>query len=157
MEIKNMNQYFTFEILRRGYDYYKKGKVKEILKLKDGVLAQVSGSESYSVTIAFHNDKYEMKCNCLYAEGNHCKHMAAVLYCLKNNDLPIKENTIKFESVEITNFQKFQKSFKKEYNKLFHNRTYIHQNEMEDYISLINYFAKEGIKYIKEDSRRRLW
>lgn len=98
MKIKDIDQYFSFEILRRGYDYYKKGKVKEIVKLKDGVIAKVSGSEQYEVTIILNKNKYDMECTCPYAEDNNCKHMAAVLYCLKNNDLPIKENNINIES-----------------------------------------------------------
>jgi len=92
-----------------------------------------------------------MECSCPYAEENNCKHMAAVLYCLKNNDMPIIENNININSKEITNFQKFKKEFKREYNKLFHNRNYLHRNELEDYINLVNKFIGEGIKYIKND------
>ena len=29
MKVKNMDKYFPFQILRRGYDYYKKGNVKK--------------------------------------------------------------------------------------------------------------------------------
>ena len=30
MEVKNIEKYFSHEILRRGYDYYKKGNVINI-------------------------------------------------------------------------------------------------------------------------------
>lgn len=151
MKVKEIDKYFSFEILRRGYDYYKKGKVKQIIKLKDGFIAKVNGSEEYKVTIVIKNDSYNMECTCPYAEENNCKHMAAVLYCLKNNDIPIKEDKININSEEITNFQKFKKEFKKECYKLFHNRSYLHQNELEDYMNIVNNFIEEGCKYIETD------
>ena len=152
MEIKDINKYFSLEILRRGYDYYKKGKVKQIIKLKDGYIARVNGTEEYKVTIVLNKkDICNMECTCPYAEENNCKHMAAVLYCLKNNDIPVIENNIKVKTEEITNFQKFKKEFKREYNKLFHNRSYLHQNELDDYINIVNKFTEEAVKYIKTD------
>ena len=54
-----MDQYFSYNILRRGYDYYKKGKVKNIVKTKDGVIATVRGTDEYRVTISF--DKKQKK------------------------------------------------------------------------------------------------
>ena len=50
--------------------------------------------------------------------------MTAVLYLLKNNDIPVTENNIKVKTEEITNFEKFKREFKREYNKLFHNRLF---------------------------------
>lgn len=151
MEIKDIDKYFSFEILRRGYDYYKKGKVKEIKKANNSFIANVSGSEPYLVTISLSKNSYNMECTCPYAEENNCKHMAAVLYCLKNNDMPIKEEKININSEEITNFQRFKKEFKKECYKLFHNRSYLHQNELEDYSNIVNNFIEEGCKYIEID------
>ncbi len=146
-----MDKYFSLEILRRGYDYYKKGKVKEIVKVNDRFIAKVSGSEEYKVTVLLNKDNYEMECTCPYAEENNCKHMAAVLYCLKIDNLPIKENKVDIVLEDITDFQKFQKAYKKECYKLFHNRSYLHQNEIEDYISIMNNFIHEGKKYINSD------
>ena len=45
MEVKDIDKYFPLEILRRGYDYYKRGKVKEIIKINNGFVANVSGSD----------------------------------------------------------------------------------------------------------------
>ena len=156
MEVKNIDKYFSYDILRRGYDYYKKGKVKSIIKLKDGFIANVNGSEEYKVTILIDKSKKEIKsleCTCPYAEKNNCKHMAAVLYCIKNNDLPIKENKVIVHSEEITDFDKFKKEYKKECYKLFHNRYYLHQNELDDYIDIVNNFIKEGTKYIESNDK----
>lgn len=110
MKIKNIDKYFSYDILRRGYDYYKKGRVKNIVKLKDSFIARVNGTEEYKVTIVTDKSKKEIRnleCTCPYAEESNCKHMAAVLYCIKNNDLSIKENRITVHSEEITDFDKF--------------------------------------------------
>lgn len=147
MEVKDIDKYFSYDILRRGYDYYKKGRVKKIIKLKDGFIAKVNGSEEYTVKILIDKSKKEIKsleCNCPYAEENNCKHMTAVLYCIKNNDLSTKENKVIIHSEEITDFDNFRKEYKKEFYKLFHNRYYLHQNELEDYINIVNNFIREG-------------
>lgn len=148
MEVNNIDKYFSFDILRRGYDYYKKGKVKEIAKYDNKFSAVVNGTDKYKVDITLNKDKYDMKCTCPYAEKENCKHMAAVLYCLKNQDLLIKTSTIDIPNVEISDFEKFKKNFKREYNKLFHNRSYIYENELDDYEELVGSFIKETIKYI---------
>lgn len=81
---------FEPRILERGYDYYLDNKVNIINESDTEIKAEVEGSETYFVSIAFQNDDiYYMECNCPYAEdGNYCKHMAAVLYqCLNDDDL----------------------------------------------------------------------
>ena len=152
MKVKDIDKYFPLEILRRGYDYYKRGKVKEIIKINNGFVANVSGSDIYKVTIDVSKKHYDMKCTCPYAEDFNCKHMAAVLYCLKNNALPIKKNNIKIQENEMTDFEKFKRNFRREYNKLFHNRSYIHENELEEYNELINSFIKETVKNINHNN-----
>lgn len=156
MEVKEIDKYFSYDILRRGYDYYKKGKVKSIIKLKDGFIANVNGTKEYKVTIVLDESKKEIKemnCTCPYAEESTCKHMAAVLYCIKNNDLPIMENKVKIHSEKITDFDKFKNAYKKECYKLFHNRYYLHQNEFEDYINIVDNFIEEGSKYIGNNDK----
>lgn len=97
MEVKDIDKYFSHGILRRGYDYYKKGRAKKITKLKDGFIAQVNVSEEYTVKILIDKSKKEIKsleCNCPCDEENNCKHMKAVLYCIKNDDLSTKESKV---------------------------------------------------------------
>lgn len=62
MEVKDIDKYFSYDILRRGYDYYKKGRVKKIIKSKDGFIAKVNGSEEYTVKILIDkkNKKFRM-------------------------------------------------------------------------------------------------
>ena len=149
MEVENLENYFLNEILRRGFDYYKKGKVKEIIKLKGGYLAIVSGTTNYRVMISEHNGTLKMSCTCPYAADNNCKHMAAVLYCFKSGNIPIKKSETK--NVVVTDFDIFKKEFRKEYNKLFNHRSYLHENELKEYGDLINQFASSAKKYIKSN------
>ncbi len=151
MEVKNIEKYFSFEILRRGYDYYKNGKVKEINKTGEGLNAIVSGSEQYRVNININSNHYEMKCTCPYSEEANCKHMAAVLNCLKNDSIPVKESKVNINTEDITNFEKFKREFKKECYKFFHNRSYLRENELDDYVDIVNNFIKQGTKYISID------
>lgn len=69
-------------ILERGREYYQDSRVKILQKSQDFVQAEVAGSDDYIVEIYLSNDKVVgMECNCPYAAGGeHCKHMAAVLY-----------------------------------------------------------------------------
>lgn len=151
MEVKNIDKYFDLEILRRGYDYYKKGNVLEITKSGNEYFGKVNGSEVYNVTI-IDEDVIKMSCSCPYAEEHNCKHMAAVLYCLKHNSIPVKESVVKVNFDDVTNFQKFERLFKKEFYKLFHGRYYITDNELNDYENLIYVFADDSCKYIGVDN-----
>lgn len=72
-------------VYRRGFAYYKNGRVHNIRHDNDGELtAEVAGNESavpYPVFIlANENELYEMDCECFYiSEGELCKHIVATL------------------------------------------------------------------------------
>lgn len=154
MEVKNIEDYFSVQILRRGYDYYKNGKVKSINKSDNKYSATVKGTEEYEVKMLIENgiiNEESLTCTCPYAEEDNCKHMAAVLYCLKKDKIPVKENNIKITAEEITNFSKFKIAYQKEFYKLFHNRKWLESDELEDFVELINKFIIGGIKFIDKD------
>ena len=73
---------FREHILARGEVYYYDGAVQELHKTERGYQAVVEGTEDYEVDIEIEEGQVcEMYCSCPYAEdGNHCKHMAAVLF-----------------------------------------------------------------------------
>ncbi len=79
---------FRPHILERGYDYYLDGKVDIKIESDTELVAEVDGSETYTVNIVFKNGSVSsMECDCPYAEnGNYCKHMAATLYQHFNGD-----------------------------------------------------------------------
>ena len=72
---------FTDVILKRGYDYFNKEKIKKLYQEPYGIAAVVEGSDDYHVTIDLKDKQVTgMYCDCPYAnKGHHCKHMAAVL------------------------------------------------------------------------------
>ena len=79
--------YFEPHILERGWRYARSGAVQHIIRKKDEIEAVVEGSEYYKVKMNYDGhyvlDAY---CSCPYAaDGNYCKHMAAVLYEIDND------------------------------------------------------------------------
>ena len=79
--------YFEPHILERGWRYAKSGAVQHITRKKDVIEAVVEGSEYYKVKINY-DGHYVLNayCSCPYAaDGNYCKHMAAVLYEIDND------------------------------------------------------------------------
>ncbi|GCF94359.1 hypothetical protein NRIC_22500 [Enterococcus florum] len=69
-------------ILERGFDYYDEKRVIDSRLIGDTIHALVDGNETYMVEIeGLEDDPPAFYCECPYAEeGNHCKHMAAVLF-----------------------------------------------------------------------------
>ena len=73
---------FEDDVLARGRNYYKGGRVKGFVASSNNCIARVAGTKMYNVKIMYPG-AYNMKmsCNCPYAEdGDYCKHEAAVLY-----------------------------------------------------------------------------
>ena len=86
MDWKNL---FDAEILNRGLDYYEQDLVVRFQKRGREIRAEVSGNEIYTVEISIADDTViDMYCSCPYAaDGNNCKHMAAVLFYAED-DIP---------------------------------------------------------------------
>ncbi|HBK02038.1 MAG TPA: hypothetical protein DDY77_03285, partial [Clostridiales bacterium] len=83
-------KYFENTILKRGADYFKKGKVIDFREDGSTCTATVLGSDEYMVTVEFdeNGEVADMQCDCPYAEsGEYCKHMAAVLYRKDNGEV----------------------------------------------------------------------
>ena len=91
---------FQSHILSRGWNYAMDGMVSGIQRNGDTITAVVEGTEYYRVEINYDGPIVrEAYCSCPYAaEGNWCKHMAAVLYEIEDSDYddvsaaPRKEN-----------------------------------------------------------------
>ncbi|SJZ81022.1 SWIM zinc finger family protein [Anaerorhabdus furcosa] len=87
----NLDQYFESRILKRGYNYYREGSVFNVKKIGDVYTAYVQGNSSYRVRVDLNKEPYDMECSCPYAEVDYCKHMAALLYYVKNNEEDISQ------------------------------------------------------------------
>lgn len=78
----NWQDLFQSHILERGYDYYSKNRVINMVVDENSVAATVAGSQEYDVEVEFLSEEQPvLYCDCPYAqEVNYCKHMAAVLF-----------------------------------------------------------------------------
>jgi hypothetical protein len=87
--LNQFEQYIDETILKRGLSYFKKGCVNEPVEVTPGVYeAIVTGSENYTVKLKIKNEALvEHLCTCPYDMGPVCKHIAAVLFYLQQNEL----------------------------------------------------------------------
>jgi len=79
---------FEIHILMRGLDYYESGHVISLEHKNLEYHGIVAGTIDYNVSILLNNYRAinRMTCTCPYAGGNNCKHMAAVLFAINNNE-----------------------------------------------------------------------
>ena len=87
-DIENWKELFETHILTRGYYYALEDRVWDIEHEEDVVSAVVAGTEDYHVSIRIKDNTItDMSCDCPYAaDGSHCKHEAALLYALAEED-----------------------------------------------------------------------
>ncbi len=97
-------KYFAKRISDRGYTYFVNDFIREI-SIEEGktVQATVSGSESYNVHLDLINFP-KSECSCPY--DNYCKHMAAVLYYVKD--------VLMTEDIELIDVKEIQHSIQEE-------------------------------------------
>ena len=83
----NFKQQIPAQILTRGRDYLRRGQILD-LTFDEGALlweAQVEGSDLYDVRIEqVASGSLLCSCTCPYDLGEHCKHIAAVLYAIED-------------------------------------------------------------------------
>ncbi|MEC4077516.1 SWIM zinc finger family protein [Myroides odoratimimus] len=107
-----MNNLFNFEtnvsniILKRGFEYYEQGMVKDITKLGDYIYeGEVEGNDDYTVVIELDKSQSikDYNCDCPY-DGAVCKHVVAVLYQLRD-DMTIEVVPKKTKKVKRMSFK----------------------------------------------------
>ncbi len=81
-------EYIDETILKRGLDYFKKGYVHQPEEIDDGVYeAAVDGTEDYTVQLTINDGIItQYDCDCPYDMGPVCKHIAAVLFYLQQEE-----------------------------------------------------------------------
>ena len=91
------------KILQRGLTYFKKGHVQELEEVSPNTYeAIVEGTENYTVRLTVENNVVtEYSCDCPYDLGPVCKHVAAVIFSLQEEELGLtKKATKSKKSVE---------------------------------------------------------
>jgi len=91
---------FGSAILERGRRYYQAGCVNHLEKDGNRFVATVKGTRSYKVSITIKNDQVSrMSCTCPHAaDGNWCKHMAAVLYQIEEQGVLCHQEALPLET-----------------------------------------------------------
>jgi hypothetical protein len=82
----NFKREIPQSVLTRGREYYQLGLVVDLEEDgDDGWTAEVQGTMDYCVTLKQRSDQsLETSCPCPYAYGEHCKHIAAMLYAIED-------------------------------------------------------------------------
>lgn len=125
---------FYNNILSRGYDYYALGKINKIKKDKDYVTAIVHGNYDYNVKVKIDNDIFiNGECSCPYnASGNYCKHIAALLYYLNDdNGIDANKNNNGYDLEDIINKIDDKKIRKFIYNTLVNDANLLNKFRVE--------------------------
>jgi hypothetical protein len=82
----NFKQIIPAQILARGRDYVRQGQILDLSFDEEELIweAQVEGTDLYDVRIELQsNGGLNSSCTCPYDMGEHCKHVAAVLYAIE--------------------------------------------------------------------------
>jgi hypothetical protein len=90
--LNQFEQYIDETILKRGLDYFKRGHVASFDEITPGEFeAVVEGNEQYTVSLKVRNNTViENSCTCPYDYGSVCKHLAAVLFYMQQDELGLK-------------------------------------------------------------------
>lgn len=98
--LNQFEQYIDETILKRGLQYFKKGHVHEPEEISPGKYeAIVEGTEDYTVQLTLKNGIItEHVCDCPYDFGPVCKHVAAVIFYLQQDELELNKKTKKAKS-----------------------------------------------------------
>ncbi|MDD3194279.1 MAG: hypothetical protein PHU68_00560 [Paludibacter sp.] len=89
--LNEFESYIEEPILKRGLQYFRAGKVCDCQEVAPGLYqGVVEGSELYSVELTVDKGMLERNvCSCPYDQGPVCKHVAACLFFLMQEDLGI--------------------------------------------------------------------
>lgn len=150
MKIGNIKKYFDMIILKRGYNYYNDGNVRRVVTDGENYEALVYGTRMYKVRISTNEDKIEsMSCTCpYYAPNVNCKHIAAVLYYIKDENKVIENLSI----VDKIYDNKYIKYFKEE---LIKNDLYdeecINYDMIDEFICLVDECCSIALEHYIEE------
>ena len=93
--LDQFEQVIDEKILQRGLTYFKKGHVQELEEISPNTYeAIVEGTEDYTVRLTVENNVVtDYSCDCPYDLGPVCKHVAAVIFSLQEEDLGLTKKT----------------------------------------------------------------
>jgi uncharacterized Zn finger protein len=72
-------------IAERGKEYFDAHQVLMLQQANEGWTAVIEGTETYEVFLEGHDVITHWNCTCPFGHGPVCKHVAAVLYAVREN------------------------------------------------------------------------
>ena len=72
-------------IVERGKEYFDANQVLMLKQTADGWTAVIEGNETYQVLLEGHDEITTWNCTCPFEHGPVCKHVAAVLFAVREN------------------------------------------------------------------------
>ena len=95
--LDQFEQVIDEKILQRGLTYFKKGHVHELEEVSPNTYeAIVEGTEDYTVRLTVENKVVtDYSCDCPYDLGPVCKHVAAVIFSLQEEELGLTKKAAK--------------------------------------------------------------
>lgn len=95
--LDQFEQVIDKKILQRGLTYFKKGHVHELEEISPNTYeAIVEGTEDYTVRLTVENNVVtDYRCDCPYDLGPVCKHVAAVILSLQEEELGLTKKAEK--------------------------------------------------------------
>ena len=103
--LNQFEQYIDETILKRGLQYFKNGHVHEPEEISPGEYeAIVEGTDDYTVQLTLKNGIVtEYVCDCPYDMGPVCKHVAAVIFYLQQDELELNKKTKRTKTNQASN------------------------------------------------------
>lgn len=118
--LNHFEQVIDEKILKRGLSYYKKGLVQQLDEVSPNTYeAVVEGTDDYTVRLTVENDVVtEYVCDCPYDQGPVCKHVAAVIFKLQEDQLQLNQKPTKPKAKTRSTTGKKRKTVAKQINEM---------------------------------------
>jgi uncharacterized Zn finger protein len=84
IHIDRFEEEVHFLITERGKEYFDAHQVLMLKQTIDGWTAVIEGNETYQVLLEGHDVITQWHCTCPFEHGPVCKHVAAVLYAVRD-------------------------------------------------------------------------
>ena len=81
----DIDDIFSYNITKRGLDYYENDKVLYLEKVDDRYFGGVLGNEKYVTVIRYNEEKKKLSVYCSCPCDFYCKHIYAVILSIRNN------------------------------------------------------------------------
>lgn len=83
IHIDHFEEEIHFLIAERGKEYFDAHQVHDLRETQNGWTGTIEGTEPYEIILEGHDVITQWQCTCPFEHGPVCKHIAAVLYAVR--------------------------------------------------------------------------